>query len=144
MKTGLSRHVAEFQAKQLSTENPYTYAVVPDVLYREGCSVVTYQTAVLNGWRVLTRYSNGQKVEAARTSTCLYCHEPLTFTPGKGWHHQDGSVYKQRAEYRCPDVRCLRDRRFSSGHECPMCGLAMVPVEVDDHCATPDRQGVHA
>ena len=45
---------------------------------------------------------------------CLYCGEELRFERGRGYVHQDGSLYKQRQDPRTGDM-------------------------VDDHVATPDR-----
>lgn len=44
------------------------------------------------------------------TAPCLYCQQPLTFAPGRGWLHPDGAMVVVRGDGR------------------------------DDHVATPDRR----
>lgn len=51
---------------------------------------------------------------AAQGLPCMWCGEPLKFVPGKGWTHQDGSLYRTRTE--------VRDDK---------------EITLDDHCAMP-------
>lgn len=61
-------------------------------------------------------------------TTCMWCGEPLKFEAGRGWVHQNGSIYM---------MRC-KDCGFKGGNSvhCPRCGSKNY---VDDHCALPDR-----
>lgn len=60
---------------------------------------------------------------------CSVCHEQLLYTPGRGYHHQQGGTYTQR----CPDCG-WRAAIYPSAVCCPMCGSRKV---LDDHCVQP-------
>lgn len=59
---------------------------------------------------------------------CVWCREPLRFEIGKGWIHQNGSLYTMR----CRDCGYVG----ISSVLCPRCNSKNY---VDDHCALPLR-----
>jgi hypothetical protein len=65
----------------------------------------------------MTTKREATKVMTSQT-VCVWCGEPLRFERGRGWVHQDGSVYKQRIE---------KTERHPEGEL------------VDDHCVLPRR-----
>lgn len=66
---------------------------------------------------------------------CCHCGELLQFERGKGWLHEDGSLYKQRYDYPRLCRQCFT--RLDSAGYCNRCNIQYTKEMVDDHCAIP-------
>jgi rubredoxin len=61
---------------------------------------------------------------------CLYCQEPLTFDPRRGWIHPEGGTYMSRCR-----ICGWRGAPHPTPERCPRCGGEVL----DDHCVRPAR-----